>query len=257
MSKHPYLPLSCLDDHFQLLKYYKYLKKHPEMTIDIRKKYPILLGYPIKRGCQVYFQRKSFNFIKWEKHPYIKKIISYHSQLPLSLVINNPYMGWDFKFLYLYHKWAKYQIHFMIDIHKMNWKYFSRNPYLDTEMLYEFIDYPWDWDVLAIHPSFPPQDIYHNEMLTKKWKWELIFKNPILCPFFWKNYYYTKYNSYILLYNHFQYDGFLRLWAIFKIQRFMIHYILFIKPLRIKIKYIHFVSSRLYPELMHHVLSFI
>jgi hypothetical protein len=264
ISQHPYLSLELIQKYPYLKWDIKLLQKHPEMTLSFYKKhfYSVPFQSISKKKTYIYFQGDlKYNFKKWELRPRKQMILSYHSYIPLSLILKYYTFGWDYTFLLLYRKWTIQQIYKIIKIKKMDWYLFSKNIYLNYDIIHEFLSFPWDWNFLAIHPSFPPQEIYQDKILFCKWKWKMIFKNPRLCPIFWR-YYIREYpnackNPLLLLYNHFEYTSFFKIWAIFKIQSFFIHHFIMKKKIIYKLKYIKLIQYKLNKDVFGQILSYI
>jgi hypothetical protein len=263
ISQHPYLSLKLVQKYPYLKWDIKSLQKHPDMTLSFYKKhFHVPYQYVSKKKTYIYFQGNlKYNFKKWELRPYKQVILSYHPNIPLSLILKYHTFGWDFTFLLLYRRWTIRQIYQLMKIKKMNWHLFSKNIFLNINILHEFLSFPWDWNFLAIHPSFPPQDIYNDKILFCKWKWKMIFKNPRLCPIFWK-YYVEKYpnackDQSLLFYNHFQYTFFLKIWALFKIQHFFIHHFFMIQKMKLNLKYIQFIQQKLNKDVFQYILLYI
>lgn len=233
----------------------KLIKKHPYLSINETSFH--------KKRKFIYFQGSPlFNFIKWEKNPYKKVILSYHPKLPISLVLKNYKIGWDFQFLLLYRKWSIHQISLLIKFRKMDWKLFSNNPYLNFDMLYAFLRFPWNWNTLAIHPAFPPQKVYSDNILFVKWKWKYVYKNPRISLQFWKllvsqHPNYVSNDPLLLLQNYFQFDYMLQIWAIFKIQSFFLFHVISKKKIIEKTKFILFLKNTFCDDVYFNILSFV
>jgi hypothetical protein len=247
ISRHPYLPI-------YLVKKYQNLYWD---RISISRSNDTL----IKKNF-IHFQgSRRFSFIDWEKHPKGIIRLTYHPQLSIALVLRYHWIGWDFKFLLLYRKWSIKQIQKLIQKRKMDWCVYSKNPFITIETIRHFLRYPWDWTTLAIHPSCPPQDIYHDNILFGKWKWRSVFRNPRISYDFWKDFVENHPNvykdKYILLHNHFQYDSSLQSWATFHIHEFMIlHFIT--KPMILKkLKLLLYLKHKMVPDLLNYTLSFV
>jgi hypothetical protein len=247
------------------------ISRHPYLLIELVNRYPNVYWDRISitrnnekqiRKNFIYFQgSRRFNFIGWEKHPRGTVRLTYHPQLPIALVLRYHWIGWDYRFILLYRKWTIKQIQKLIQKKKMDWCVYSKNPFLDTETVRHFLRYPWDWATLAVHPSFPPQHIYTDNILFPKWKWRSIFRNPRLSLDFWnvftERYPNVYHEKYILLHNHFQHDPQLIIWATFHIHEFMILHFITKRRIRKKLKYLLYLKTKMLPEMLHYTLSFL
>ena len=266
ISRHPYTPLSYVETYKNLAWDKMSLSSHPEMTRGFYKKYIASSSqktfHPRRSICPVYFQGiASFDFHVWEKSPYKKTFLSYHPKLPIPLVLKFPTLGWDFTFLLLYREWTVHQIEQLIRCKKMNWVLYSRNPYIHADVVRHFLRFPWEWQTLATHPSFPPQEIYHDNILINRWKWRQVFKNPRLSLAFWQeelgrsSSHLTK-DPYVILHNKFQFDRNLRLWATFKILSLVCHYRQK-KSMKEKLRLLLFLKAKVCPDVLDAILSFV
>jgi len=263
LSKHPYLPLSFPLSYSHMNWDMKTIATHPEMTRSFYKQLfntNVYHKHSLKKDITVHFQRpRHFNIVIWEQKKYTHlSSLSYDSRLSLSLVLSRPHLKWDYKFLLLYHKWSIPQIHSLMTLRKMNWLFYSRNPFLSIDTLHHFLNYPWDWVTLAQSPCFPPHIIYQDNLLIGKWKWRSVFKNPRLDPSFWKQHILHKVNhdESILLHNHFQYTPTLRRWAMFHIQTAYLNH-LSRKRIFDKIKLLKYIYSHLHPDTFQHIISYL
>ena len=247
------------------------ISRHPYLSKDLINRYPNVewdrmsisrCNEKLIKKNFIYFQgSRRFNFINWEKHPRGTVRLTYHPQLPIALVLRYHWIGWDYRFLLLNREWSIQQIQKLIQKKKMDWCIYSKNPFINIDTVRHFLRYPWDWPTLAIHPSFPPQDVYIDNILFAKWKWRSIFRNPRISFEFWKEFIEKHPNvyrdKYILLHNHFQHDSNLQTWAIFHIHKFMILH--FITKPRIwkKLQFLLHLKKNMLPELLHYTLSFL
>lgn len=263
ISRHPYLPLDCIQ-HQPYIGWDKVsLQKHPQMTRKFYRDYiqRDIVFRPQRRITTVCFQGyRRFDFVKWEKSPFRKPFLSYHPKLPLALVLKFPNMGWDMTFLLLYRRWSIKHIERLIVCRKMNWELYSRNQFINADIVRYFLRYPWDWKVLAVHPSFPPQEIYHDNILFCKWKWRQVFKNPRMSLTFWKEIRKQPTNPfsdpYVILHNKFQFDANIRLWATIKIVHVISTY-LQKKQLLQKLKLVLFMKEKMCDDLLFITLSYV
>lgn len=263
ICRHPYLPLSFLEKFKKVSWDKSALQHHPAMTAKIFRKYirNDSSFRPIRNYARVYFQGyRSYDFVQWERKPFRKTFLSYHPKLPLELVLKYPNMGWDFTFLLLYRKWTTRHIERLVQSRRMDWTLYSRNPYINAEDVRYFLRYPWDWVVLATHPSFPPDEMYHDNILFGKWKWRHVFKNPVISLKFWNELCCLASSpvsdEYIILHNRFQHDRFLRLWATLKIVSFCCH-VCFRNTLNTKLKFVVDVKRKVCDDLFQNILSFV
>lgn len=268
ISRHPYLPLSLVEKNKFLRWDMISIQNHPDMTRKFYQKHYKYSSYHndyyqrIKnRKMQVHFQGKhSFNFVNWESQPFSKIYLSYHPHIPIPLILKFHTFKWDFTFLLLYRQWTCQQIMYLIRIRKMDWKLYSRNPYLTTQTLYTFITFPWDWNLLASHPCFPPQNIFNDDILFCHWKWKNVFKNPRITPSFWKVLIQSFPNicrdPLIILHNHFNHSTSVQHWATFHIHCFYSHYNTR-RRIHDKIQFMKYIKQKLYTDLTHHILTFI
>ena len=239
ISRHPYTPLSILED-FPFLKWeYDSFYDHPLMNETF------LYEYQAKYRRRVFFlsnppglmgrlpsspfewEEKENHRLDWveiEKSGLEeKKKLSHFPSLPLSLVLLNPHKAWDYPFLLLYREWTIVQLDLLLNSYRIPWKLFSRNHFLTLEILYEFIDKPWDWKQLALHPRFPPQLILQHSLLKTKWNWKHSYKHPRINFYAW-NYlrntlHHQPFHSSFLLANSFQYCSELRVHAFLLLQK--------------------------------------
>lgn len=231
ISRHPYLPLSYVDEYKSIIAWdLSSIQSHPEMTSRFHSRYfrHHERSHRPQRRTIAHFQGQQASmvlFINYERRPYRKTYLTYHPKFPLALALAFPDKGWDYTFLLLYHEWSIPQIRTAIRHRRMDWKVYSRNPFLTTDILHEFLRYAWDWPTLATSPCFPPQDIYQDPILMPRWKWRSVFKNPRMSVDFWKqlltNHPKVVHDPLIILHNRFQYDTNLQSWATFRIHRFL------------------------------------
>lgn len=264
ISYHPYLPLRIVEAHIHQNWNIKGLSRHPDMNRDIfRKLFP---GKKVQIHTHSYIRfygNPKFDFHKWEKKRYKKmdRELSYHGKLPVAFILKYPNIVWDYSFLLMNKKWTIRDIYVLIKQKKMNWHLFSRNPFINIEIILEFLRYPWDWRTLAIHPSFPPHKIYIHPILFCKWKWKWVYMNPRLTSDFWyfliQKYPKVFKELQIILQNRFQYDMYIRMWSSYHIQHFLIHHYHF----RLKIidkLYLHkYLRTSLCPDIYKYILTFI
>lgn len=275
ISRHPYTPLSILDD-FPFLKWeYDSFYDHPLMNETF------LYEYQAKHRRRVFFlsvppgflgklpsspfnkEEKENNRLDWvdlEKSGLEdKKKISHFPSLPLSLVLLNPHKAWDYPFLLLYREWTISQLDVLLNSYRIPWKLFSRNHFLTLDILYEFIDKPWDWKQLALHPRFPPQLILQHSWLTTKWNWKHAYKHPRMNIYAWNHLrntlHHQPFHSSFLLANSFQYCSELRLHAFLLLQK-NIRFYYQRKVLENKRKFLTKIIRGLPLDMTHYILSY-
>lgn len=247
------------------------ISRHPYLLLDMVRQYPELNWDRIsisrsrqiqERNNFIYFQgSKRFNFVRWENNPKGTVRLTYHPQLSIALVLRYHYVGWDYKFLLLYRLWTNKQIERLIQKRRMDWCVYSKNPFINIDTVRYFLRYPWDWNHLAIHPSFPPQEVYLDNILFSKWKWRSVFLNPRISLEFWEEMIKKHPNVYndssILLHNYFQHDSNLQIWATFHIHEFMIRHLIVNRRIWNKLKLLLYLKKKMLPELINHTISYL
>lgn len=268
LSRHPYLPLSLVEEYCSSVPWdFLSMESHPDMTPQFHARYfhgswrsrTRQTPSQVQRTIAHFQGRHGYQFSEWERKPHRKTFLTYHPHFPLALALHHPTFGWDFTFLLLYREWTIPQIHRMLAIRRMDWKLFSRNPFLTISMVHEFLRYPWDWPTLATHPCFPPHVVFDDPILLGRWKWRSVFKNPRITVDFWKRliteYPKVVHDPLIILHNRFEYDTVLRHWAIFQIHRF-VQQCRQRRRLREKIRLMRHIHDRLPSDLVHTILTF-
>lgn len=216
----------------KLMKRYLSTNRYPHhrLTLRLLRHHPYTRPPP--RGSPsipehfVYFQgRPDYDFPRWEAstrhrprgHGRLR--LSYHPRLPLTLVLQYPDVRWDYRFLLLYRRWTMDAMERLDKHRRVDWRLYSRNPFLTMEQVDRFLDRPWDWNVLAMHPNFPPHRIVHSPRVHRRWAWSHVFKNPMLHIDTWHRL--SKESTrHLILYNHFQCTPSVRLWANLRILHF-------------------------------------
>lgn len=274
MSRHPYLPLSYVEEFKSIISWDMHsLSFHPDMTRGFRSKHissgrhqhqykrSSLSTHPYKRTIAHFQGQRTFSFIEFEKKPYHKTYLTYHPKLSIALVLKHPVIvGWDYRFLLLFREWTIPQLYHLLRLRRMDWKLYSQNPFLTTDIVHEFLKYPWDWSMLATSPCFPPQDIFQDPILMPRWKWRSVFKNPRMHVDFWKqlvtNFPRTVHDPLVILHNRFEYDPALQAWATFRIHRAIEGYRRR-RRVRIMFAWLRTIEQHAPIDIVRHILSFI
>uniref|UniRef100_A0A6C0D129 Uncharacterized protein n=1 Tax=viral metagenome TaxID=1070528 RepID=A0A6C0D129_9ZZZZ len=269
ISRHPYTPLAILEEYPFVRWEYTSFYDHPQMTqtfiynfqakyrkrVFLRTSSLGSLGRLPNSPFHKDFHKENNNSLSLQE----KKKLSYSSTLPLSLVLHNPDPSWDYPFLLLYRKWTIDQLDRLLNSYRIPWKQFSRNYFLTFDILYHFLDKPWDWKLLATHPRFSPDLILLDPILFPRWNWKHAYKHPRMTISVW-NYlrkaYKQPFHSSFLLANSFQYSSELRMYSYLLIQNW-IRFHRWRYTLDKKRKYLCNMIHILPYELVIHTLSFL
>jgi hypothetical protein len=181
--------------------------------------------------------------------------------ISLDTVLQYPSRPWDYSSLLSYKKWTIHQILILKKQKKIDWKRFSSNIWLDFDILYHYLSEPWDWHLLAIHPNFPPQVIYQDNILLPRWKWNKIFFNPRISISFWESIhphdeFLERFHEPFILQNHFRFDQKYRIWAAIRIQK-LFHVFFNTKKILQKTHYLCVLHQSLPLVLIHEIFLYI
>jgi hypothetical protein len=291
ISRHPYTPLSMLEEYPFVRWEYTSFYDHPEMTQTF------IYNFQAKYRKRVFLRTSSLGSLghipnspfqkeevrnnntnnnnsqydrndrydgndRYDRNSSFlqdKKKLSYSPTLPLSLVLHNPNPSWDYPFLLLYRKWTIDQLDRLLNSYRIPWKQFSRNYFLTFDIIYHFLDKPWDWKMLATHPRFSPDLILLDPILFPRWNWKHAYKHPRMTISGW-NYlrkaYKQPFHSSFLLANSFQYSSELRMYSYLLLQNW-IRFHRWRHTLERKRKFLCNLLHILPCELVIHTLSFL
>ena len=272
VSRHPYTPLSMLEEFPHLRWEFSSFEIHPLMTTSF------IYSYQSKYRRRVFF-RSSPSYKDVPSTPFLsfsikenieniekkdmsteeRKQLSKSISLPLAYVLHHPHKSWDYPFLLLYREWTVQQIDELLNTYRIPWKLFSKNYFLSFDILYEHLDKPWDWKVLAMHPRFPPQLILDDFILFPRWNWKHAYKNPRMTVDCW-NYlrkgYRQPFHSSWLFANFFQYSEDLRMASFLLLQKW-ISFHLHRQRFKRKLRFLLSIYHHLPPDLFGAVIMFL
>lgn len=121
-----------------------------------------------------------FNHLQF---PWDWKQVSKNKGLTIQDVCNYPFFPWDFSYVMSHTYFNIYDL--KRSSITFDFKLLSQNPYCRPRYVRLLNQYPWDWTKLAIHPAFPPEKIFLDPILSRRWRWDRCLGNPYLTlPFY-------------------------------------------------------------------------